>query len=438
MKSSRTLYFLLPVWLALAACSDDGQPENQVAAPAPVVIRQAFCSPMLSPAAEDLPLLSVATEDARPVLSREEYVHADWQLDLPDGGHQSGELEIRGRGSSTWGMPKQPWRLKLEQKTALLGMPADRNWVLLANYADKTLLRNALAFELSRQMSFAWTPRYRHVELYLNDDYLGVYQLVEHIRVGENRVAIPELKASDTSPEKITGGYLMEVDVRRGEDFCVTAARSGMVFCLASPDTLAEPGREAQRDYIANYLAATDAAMFGDDFADPAIGYAAWIDVASLVDYYLAQEVLRNVDGDLRLSTYIYKPRDGKLTFGPLWDFDIAAGNSAYGDGWRTSGWQLRNAPWFQRLFTDPAFAARVRARWRELYDAGVFRNLRPWISAEAGRLDAAQRRNFARWPILDIWVWPNADVTGSYCGEVDYLQQWLTQRISWMDRQFQ
>lgn len=428
---------LLLLTLAVAACSDDGAPPPEDTGGVPVVVGRETCDTGVSPAAEVLPLLSVQTEEAAPIISTEDYVDADWQLDVPDGPDLAGEMEIRGRGNTTWGMPKKPYRVKLESKTALLGMPSDRHWVLLANYADKSLLRTAVAFEISRRMSFAWTPRSRHVELFLNEDYQGVYQLTEHIRVAEQRVAIPELKVADTAPAVITGGYLMEIDVREGEDFCPVTPRSRMAFCLKSPEDLNDDDRAAQRAYITDYLDATDTAMYSDAFADPETGYAAWIDVDSLVDYYLAQELVRNVDGDLRLSTYVYKPRGGKLTFGPLWDFDITLGNVHYGNGWVVAGWQLRNAPWFARLFEDPAFEARLRARWRELQDAGAFEDLRYWISAEAARLDAAQRRNFDRWDILNIWVWPNATVPGTYCGEVDYLQDWLTRRISWMDEQF-
>jgi hypothetical protein len=149
----------------------------------------------------------------------------------------------------------------------------------------------------------------------------------------------------------------------------------------------------------------------------------------------LVNELFRNVDANMWSSCWMYKPRGGKLHMGPLWDFDIAAGNIDYNDAWLTSGWWIRDAPWFSRLFEDPAFVARVRQVWNEI-KAEQLPAMSQSIAANALRLQQSQLNNFQRWPILETYVWPNRRIPGSYAGEVDYLQSWLAARAAWLDGQ--
>ena len=415
--------------LALAAaCGADATAPTPTAGTAPV---------QRWPVASRLPVLRVATADAAPVASRDVYVPATYTLtDTLGAVRATGAADVRGRGNSTWDMPKKPYRLRLGSGTALLGMPANRHWVLLANYSDKTLFRNAVAFAFSRLLGMAYTPRAEFVELELNGDAVGIYQLTEAIRLGPDRVNVPELKAGDTTAAAITGGYLLEVDERRGEAFCFQTGRTSMVFCAKSPETLLEPERAPQRAYIEGYLRDLDAALYGPAFADPTVGYAAWLDVPSTVDHYLLQELVKNVDGNLRLSTYLVKPRGGKLAFGPVWDFDLAMGNVNYDGADRIDGWHARRGAWFARLFEDPAFDARVRARWRQLRADGTIDRVLTEVAVQQAYLGVVQAGNFRRWPILSTWVWPNRVVTGSYGGEVQALDEWLRARIAWLDGQ--
>lgn len=388
--------------------------------------------------AEALPLLSISTNSGADVTSKEIYEAGRYTLTSENGQLiLDSTLEIRGRGNSTWLMPKKPYRLKLTNSTSLLSMPANRDWALLANYADKTLMRNDVAFELSRLMGMEYTTRSTNVELQLNGDYRGVYQLVEHIRVGADRVNIPELKVGDTSPGVISGGYLIEIDSRRGEAFCFDSEQgSAMTFCLKNPDKLLEPGWEAQRDYIKEYIDQTEQAIFSSQFADPVVGYAAYLDVDSAISYYLINEVFKNVDGNLRLSTFLYKKRDGKLTFGPVWDFDIAIGNVNFDNADLTDGWHIRSAPWFTRMFEDPVFEGKVKARWAQLKASGDLDSLFAYIDRRAHWLSKVQVKNFQTWDILGVYVWPNRVVTGSYDLEVVEMKDWLHERIAWMDGQ--
>ncbi|HEY0954044.1 MAG TPA: CotH kinase family protein, partial [Roseateles sp.] len=401
--------------------------------------------------------LEISTNNAAPIANREDYVKGTFKLSGAGVAAAEGGLEIRGRGNSTWDWPKKPYRIKLTNATALAGMPASRHWVLLANYADKTLLRNDMAFTLSRQMGMAYTVRDQIVELTLNGQYQGLYQLAEHIRVAKDRVDIPELKATDTGSDKISGGYLIEVDFRMHRDYCkdpLTASFSSFCvngvntqrdtqycvdsahsspFCVKEPEDLFKPEWAAHRAYLETFFADAEAALFGPGFKDPATGYAKYIDVDSVIDYWLINEFSKNVDGAVA-SFFMTKKRDGKLHFGPIWDMDLAFGNAGYNDADKTAGWHLRRFPWFARLFEDPAFAQRAKARYAALKAEGKFELLLQYAQARATWMTLGQQRNFALWPIFDWATWYTRVLTPGYDAEVKEMLRWQRERLAWMD----
>ncbi|MFZ5756486.1 MAG: CotH kinase family protein [Pseudomonadota bacterium] len=427
----RNPLLLLALVLLATACSD----ENTKSAAGPVPPDPCHEPLATSYPAAALPTMHIDTEDAQPVESKDEYLEADFSVsDAAGNVLHEGEAEIRGRGNWTWTLEKKPYRIKLESSTALLGMPANRHWVLLANHADRSLLRNAVTFELSRQLGMAWTPRAQSVHVELNGEYLGVYELTEHVRIGSHRVNIPELKVGNTSPDTVSGGYLIEVDDLRGEDFCIDSEHdNNMVFCLVSPETLLDPAWTVQRAWIEDYIRNTENAIYGEQFADPVNGYAAWLDVDSAVDYYLVQEITKNIDGILQRSTFLHKPRDGRLVFGPVWDFDLALGNMGMLDFNDPEGWRSRYASWYQRLFEDPVFAQKVHDRWIWLRDTGKLDALRTYIDEHAGMLANAQAMNFERWPVLDTDIGYSTG-PGSYACGIREMKSWLDTRIAWMD----
>jgi hypothetical protein len=402
-----------------------------------------------------LPQLTITTENAAAITSKETYVNGNFVLANSDTSIQ-GTLEIRGRGNSTWSWPKKPYRLKLTSSTSLLGMPASRHWVLLANYADKTLVRNDVALMFASRLGFEFTPRAQYVELTMNGSYEGVYQIVEHIRIAKDRVNIPELKVTDTTPDVLSGGYLLEVDFRHHKDFCkgltyeaeecageVNIARDvdycidstmGMnPFCVDTPETLHDNAWITQRNYISQYIVDTESALFGVNFTNATTGYAAYIDVDSAVNYYIINELFKNVDG-ATASFYLYKKRDGKLFFGPVWDFDLALGNAGYGDVDKTYGWHIRNASWFARLFQDPAFVTKVKAKWQAIKLNGDLELIFQYAQARAVWLDKAQKKNFERWPIFDWREWYTRVIMGSYDLELKEMIRWQRERAVWMD----
>ncbi len=409
--------------------------------------------------ADTLPVMNLKTDNSAPIVSKVDYVKGSFTLTGTDGASVEGTLEVRGRGNSTWDWPKKPYRLKLTNTAALLGMPTSKNWVLLANYADKTLMRNDVAFMFGRNLDMEYTPRAQYIELNLNGVYQGVYQLAEHVRIDKNRVNIPEMKVTDTDADKISGGYLMEVDFRHNVNYCINSfwdpvcvngvntsrdvdycidSKHGMEpACLSSPDTLHDAAWSAQRDYIEKYYADFEAALFGPNFTDANLGYAAYVDVDSVVNYYFANEVLKNVDGTAS-SFFIYKKRGGKLFFGPIWDFDLSMGNAGYDDVDKSYGWHIRPSPWFDRLFQDPAFVAKVKARWKTLKDQGKIEYIAQYAEARAVWLDKQQQKNFQVWSVTDFASWILHTPQGSYSAEVKEMVRWQRARNTWIDTQLQ
>jgi hypothetical protein len=197
----------------------------------------------------------------------------------------------------------------------------------------------------------------------------------------------------------------------------------------------------AQRQWLIGYLNRFESALFGGGFADPQAGYAAFIDPESFVDLHLITELCKEIDG-YRLSTFMHKDRGGKLTMGPLWDFNLSLGNADYLDGWNPQGWYYPLISqsdylhgWYTRLFQDPAFRLLYADRWFEFRrSAFTTERLLKVIDDYAALLDEAQTRNFARWPILGRYVWPNWYIANTYRQEIDWMKGWLTQRLAWMD----
>jgi hypothetical protein len=229
----------------------------------------------------------------------------------------------------------------------------------------------------------------------------------------------------DVADDVISGGYLLEVDARFGEPIN-WRTQLGVPFNLHDPD----PISAEQLAYIRQYVQETETALYSGTTAFDPGGYGELVDVESFVNWYLINEFFRNNDAVFFTSVWLYKARNQKLVLGPVWDFDIAAG--LYDGNDSPMGWYIRDSVWIQPLFSDPAFVARVKERWAEKRaDLG---SLIAYIDQQAAYLSRAQDNNFRRWPILNEFVWPHSAAAGSYQGELQFLEDWLEQRITWMD----
>ncbi|MGB3464486.1 MAG: CotH kinase family protein, partial [Cyclobacteriaceae bacterium] len=301
---------------------------------------------------------------------------------------------------------------------SILGMPEDKKWILLANYTDKTMLRNEVAFELGRFSELDWTPESRFVELNINDEYAGVYQLTQKVEESDNRVDIGK------------EGYLIEVDqLDRLDPDDVYFTTESYLFNIKEPSLDRE---DDEYTLIEDYIAATEKALLGDDFTDPAEGYADYIDVESFIDWYLVNEITKNNDAIFYSSVYMNYIPGGKLKMGPIWDFDISLGNINYNGNETTDGFWVKNSIWYTRLFEDPNFVEKVKSRYKEFYDNRE--QVMASIEDHAWNLNDAQERNFEAWPILGTYVWPNHVYFDTYDEEKTYLKEWLNDRYEWLN----
>jgi len=354
---------------------------------------------------------------------------------------------VHARGSSTLGLPDQSWAVEFwndlngDQNYSPLGLPAESDWVLYSpDFYEPVMIHNPLIYQLSNEIG-RYAPRTRLAALYLNTsgkavseaDYNGIYVLEEKIKIGKNRVSIVKLNETDNSPTSVTGGYLVKVDRLDLGDYGFVAADQTNAYVNPDESDINTPQRAPQKQYLQNYLDAFGAALSGTNYLDPTNGYRAFVDVASWIDYHILNVMTFNVDA-LRLSAFFSKDRNGKLVFGPIWDFDRSQGSNDSRDYWpriwcSPLGTDYFNYSWWGRLFTDPDFWQAWIDRYQDLRAGALSTNhIFADIDVLANQLRAEQVREAARWP-----SWNAAP----YQDRVDFLKQWYADRLDFMDTNF-
>jgi hypothetical protein len=366
-------------------------------------------------------------------------------------------IGIETRGSTSQMYPKKSFGVETRDalgddlKVSIFGMPEDSDWVLYAPYPDKTMIRNTLTFDRHRQMGH-YSSRTRHVEVILNDEYWGVYEWSERIDRSPGRVAISDIDPVDIAGDALTGGYILKVDKLTGEvgPHWVSPYSDEVTIQVHYPRLDDITPQQAQ--YIETTVTQFEQMLAGPTFADPELGYPAWIDVQSFMDFMILQELGRTIDG-YRSSSFFYKDRDsidGRFVAGPMWDFNLSYGNADYCEAFATTGYQYDfdticgadfevEVPfWWTRLLEDPAFNDGLRCRWEQLRD-GILSDqaIAAFIDAKAEELADAQARNFERWPILGQYVEWNPFVGRTYAEEIEYLVDWIGERSLWLDDNF-
>jgi hypothetical protein len=354
-------------------------------------------------------------------------------------------MNVKGRGNASWNFDKKPYKLKLAKKHKILGMPAKaKDWTLINNYGDKTLMRNLVAFEVSRRFGMRYTPAAQPVDVFFNGEFKGDFQLSDQIEVNKNRVNITEMDTSCISLPDLSGGYLIEIDdyASQGDDYFYSTY-------YGTPVTIHHPSADdiltVQKNYIKARYASIEQALKSSYYTSQLYGYRSEMDVNSFLDYFLINEVCGNMD--TFWSMYMWLDRDSdKFYTGPVWDFDIAFNND-----YRT--YPLDNkteftcriggddAPgtldFFNRLMTDPSFVSDMKHRWSiaRYCDHINAESLISFVDSLAGVLQQSQVLNFKRWPILSSKVHMNPRAAGSYAGEVTYLRDFIKMRVPWMDK---
>ena len=371
--------------------------------------------------------------------------------------HYNGKIGIEIRGSSAQTFPKKQYAFETRDSTgnnlnvSLLGMPEENDWILYAPYSDKSLLRNVLAYKMSNDIG-RYASRTRFCEVVLNGDYVGLYVLMEKIKRDRNRVNIKKMLPTYITGDLLTGGYIIKIDKFEGSNILgwystfppYPGAWQQIYYQYHYPDP--DEIVPEQETYIQNYIYQFEYTMDQGTYTDPFSGYYDFININSFVDHFILNEIAKNVDA-YRLSAFMYKDRnseDGRLTMGPIWDFNLAFGNADYYNGWLFIGWQL-NTPitqdywqvpfWWFKFLDDPVFMNQISRRWFEYRQNSLSQDtLFNYIDIITTELDEASVRNFTRWPILGIYIWPNAFIGNSYEEEIEYLRTWLNNRIYWID----
>ncbi|MBQ8069253.1 MAG: CotH kinase family protein [Bacteroidales bacterium] len=389
-----------------------------------------------------LPIIYIETENRQAITSKEDYLNATFRINGRGVAEGLDEVtcQIRGRGNTTWGWPKKPYLVKFDSKQSLFGFPKHKRWVLLANFMDRTMMRNLVAMKVSSMTGLDWTPRCQSVELVLNGKHVGNYLLIEQVRVDKNRVPVTEMSPEDTEGDALTGGYMLELDFHFDNKFqwlsefghsneWIRGRNDVVPFGIKYPDE--DDINNTQINYIKKYINDTATALYGDDFTDQEKGYAAWIDVDSFIDYWIVFEVMGNHELGNPGSVYMHKDRGGKLIAGPCWDFDW--GVLSYKTSPQAKNGLLnRNAIWYARLFDDPAFKAKVKARFGELLPK--LETVPDYIDQMQKTLEKSAALNFAMWnPAEDGMI--NGDESMTFDAAVSRLKENFSERLEVIQR---
>lgn len=370
--------------------------------------------------------------------------------------HYNGKVGIEIRGQSSQMFPMKSYSIELRddngasQDKSLFGLPKEADWVLYAPYTDKTLMRNFLAYTLSRELGH-WAAACRFVEVVLNGDYVGVYVFMERIKRGSGRVPVAKMSATDNDGDAVTGGYIFSVDKEPQGWFSKypTTTNGGNYRQFSYVYPKVENITGPQKAYIESYVDSFETALIGPSFQDPLLGVRRFADLPSFIDYFIVNEVSRNVDA-YRLSAYFYKDRDskgGKMVAGPVWDYDLAFRNAEYCSGSDVQGWSFQfnnvcpndgflNVFWWDKLMSDTAYVGGLRCRWKSLRPATLSEaHVNALIDSVANLVNEAQQRHFQRWPVLGTYVWPNPQpIPTTYAGEISTLKTWVASRLQWID----
>ena len=359
-----------------------------------------------------------------------------------------GAIGIEIRGASSQDFPKKNYSLETRllngdnNNVSLFGMPVENDWILHGPYSDKSLLRNVLAYHMGKSTG-RYTPRTQLCELYINDNYEGVYMFTEKLKRDSNRVDIAKLKSVDVTGEELTGGYLFQID-RDDQSteldgwYTNTWPRKFVAYADPAYDELVP----VQREYLKEFYTGFEDAM---ELSSYQTNYGYYVDQNSWVDYFLITEIGKHIDA-YKLSFYMHKKKStngGKIHFGPLWDFNLGFGNFDFAcspdpDGWsyEFQGTCDNSHPfWIKKLTEIPTVSDAIHCRWNQLREGPLHTDsLMQFIDNKLLEMGDAPTRNFERWDILGEYIWPNDYYGDTYEEEVSFLKAWLRDRLGWMD----
>lgn len=391
----------------------------------------------------DLAALYITTPGGTEITSTETYVTATMTLVNEDGTISSfPDTRVRGRGEAKFALDKKPYKLKLAAKDRLLGENGAKakKWNLMAQHGDKTLLRNAVASFIALEAGQPFAPGARFVDFTLNGKYCGTYQLTDQIDIRKHRVNITEQPEVVDEQTNITGGYLLEIDDSaddlEGSFFSTT---KGVKITIKSPDEDVILPRQIA--YITEHVQKFEDALFGENWLDAQTGYKKYIDLNSLVQWYVTNEFA--AEPNAFRSVYFYKEMDSEqLTFGPVWDFDFAFDNSSrfgsrpealIAQEGRGAEWCFT---WIDRIRQDPEFHKAVNTLWSKMVADGIVGKTTGYIDTMAKAIDASQQKNFGIYPINEK-SHDEQHLFNSYAEGISFLKEFVTKRAAFLTDAF-
>lgn len=389
----------------------------------------------------NLPTLYIDTYGGRSVSSKSTYVLST--LTWVHGGETVvyDSVEIRGRGNSTWGLAKKPYRLRFKESTKFLGKghAKARSWVLLANHADKSLIRNAVTFDMGSTIGQPFAPSTEFVDLVLNGTFLGNYHVTDQVNIDSKRVNIVEQEEKATAESDISGGYLVEIDGFGSSEPVNFRTSKNLIISVKSPDETII--NNAQKTYIKDFMNNFESVLFGSSWQDPDRGYRAIADSATLVTWYIASELSANPD--CFWSTFVYKDQyDPHLYFGPLWDYDIAYNNcNRVGDVTNRLmtdagfGSDLTKV-WVNRMVKDAWFNQAVNDAWLTMLDNGLEQHMLAYVDSLATLLDRSQALNYNRYSISSR-VYNEITLYSTYSAYINQLKTFISSHIAYLTKAF-
>lgn len=365
-----------------------------------------------------LPHLFIITENNAPVNSKDDYVQATIKLDGADIYEDyEGTTRIRGRGNSTWGMPKKPYRLKLDNKASLLGLSAEKDWILLANYLDGTLMLNAVASKTAQLLEMPYTNTMIPVDVTLNGEYMGNYMFTEHKEVEKNRIDVTN------------GGILLELDTYFDEAWQFKSEHYELPVMIQYPELEDYLFEEAtiERDRIMADFQILEDAVFDESF--PNNNYLDYIDANALVNYLIVYNLTRNVEINHPKSTYLHKQKDGKYMMGPIWDFDWAFDYNGVDTYFQSStgslfrGGNESGTRFFSRFLEDPTIQDLYRDKWSQ-FKSNKLPELLSYIDEYAALIEISHALNYQKWQ----------RGSGDIKEDLEKLRSWVENRASYID----
>ena len=385
---------------------------------------------------EKMPTFTINTENSTPIWSKEVYVNGEMTVDSTEEAYNMKDavIEIRGRGNYTWSSTeKKSYRVKFAEKTNLLGqgMGPARSWTLLAVHCDQSMLRTAAALTLAGKLTgIDYSSSVRFAHLYLNGEYQGVYQVSEQMQVQKYRVNL-----DDTDQESKEIDFLVELDTQASE--VPVGDGFGNKYEIKS-----DYWNGDQYDYIADCLnLAYEAITTGDREYIESL-----IDLDSVIDAYIVEELFKNLDVGWG-SFYMYQSVGGKLHFGPLWDFDLSAGNADANDndpsfpmpqylyvGNASYKHYSQSHPWFLELMENEWFQTLCKERWLEALE--LIKKTPDYVRRVGALYSDDFDKNFERWDIFGQKI--NREPASvralkNHDEHVEYVAKWLEQRIEWL-----